>query len=120
MGAKGNQHPLSQGSAFCTSSYLKPHSSTPGVGTVVIFQLRDREVKISTQDNTAGQWLVLDLGHTLTPEPPSHQKLGNLLASHLLSTSVFKRWCKVLGHRKEVECSASAGGCPKEGVPQSV
>ena len=75
-----------------------------------MFQLRHREVKISTPDNTAGQWLVQDLGHSLTPEHPSHQKLGNLLARHLLSTSVFKRWCKVLGHRKEVEPLTSAGG----------
>ena len=79
-----------------------------------MFQLRHREVKISTPDDTAGQWLVQDLGHSLTPEHPSHQKLGNLLARHLLSTSVFKRWCKVLGHRKEAEPLTSAGGDPRK------
>lgn len=71
-----------------------------GVGTVVMFQLRrvrHRKVKIFTQVDTTGGGLVQDLGHGLTPELPSHKKLGNLLARHLLRTYCVQKMVQSAG-----------------------
>ena len=65
-----------------------------------MFQLRrvrHREVKIFPQVDTAGGGLVRDLGHGLTPELPSHKKLGNLLARHLLSTYCVQKMVQSAG-----------------------